>query len=86
MGVLPLQFADGASRTSLGLTGHEVYGIPELNDQVRPGQTLKVQATDPESGQTKEFACICRLDTPVEVDYYRNGGILHTVLRRLATS
>ncbi len=79
MGVLPLTFADGQSYKSLGLTGHETYDIP-VTDEVEPMQRLTVTATDDAGAQT-QFDVIVRLDSPVEVDYYRNGGILHTVLR-----
>ncbi|MDE2774315.1 MAG: aconitate hydratase AcnA [Chloroflexota bacterium] len=79
MGVLPLTFADGESYTSLGLSGHETFDIP-VNDDVQPMDTLTVTATD-EAGEATQFDVTVRLDTPVEVDYYRNGGILHTVLR-----
>ena len=79
MGVLPLTFADGQSYQSLGLTGHETYDIP-IADDVKPMQRLTVTATD-DAGGTTVFNVIVRLDSPVEVDYYRNGGILHTVLR-----
>ena len=79
MGVLPLTFAEGQSYKSLGLTGHETYDIP-VTDAVEPMQRLTVTATD-EAGAQTEFEVIVRLDSPVEVDYYRNGGILHTVLR-----
>ncbi len=79
MGVLPLTFADGQSYQSLGLTGHETYDIP-IADDVKPMQRLTVTATD-DAGGTTMFDVIVRLDSPVEVDYYRNGGILHTVLR-----
>jgi len=82
MGVLPLQFRDGQTADSLGLTGREVFDI-EVNDKLKPGQDIQVTATDPDSQETKTFNVTCRIDTPVEVDYYRNGGILHTVLRRL---
>ena len=79
MGVLPLTFADGESYRSLGLSGHETFDIP-INDEVQPMDTLTVTATD-EAGKVNQFDVTVRLDTPVEVDYYRNGGILHTVLR-----
>ncbi len=79
MGVLPLTFADGESYSSLGLSGHETFDIP-INDEVQPMDTLIVTATD-EAGKVTQFDVTVRLDTPVEVDYYRNGGILHTVLR-----
>ena len=79
MGVLPLTFAEGESYTSLGLSGHEKYDIP-IGDEIQPMDTLTVTATD-ENGAATRFDVTVRLDTPVEVDYYRNGGILHTVLR-----
>ena len=79
MGVLPLTFANGESYGSLGLTGHETYDIP-VTDHVKPMQRLTVTATDDKGAET-QFEVIVRLDSPVEVDYYRNGGILHTVLR-----
>ena len=79
MGVLPLTFADGESYGSLGLTGQETYDIP-VTDHVKPMQRLTVTATDDKGAET-QFEVIVRLDSPVEVDYYRNGGILHTVLR-----
>ena len=81
MGVLPLQFKDGQSHASLGLTGHETFDFA-LDDSVQPLQTITVTATAPD-GAVTTFDTICRIDTPVEVDYYRNGGILHTVLRRM---
>ncbi|WP_025027334.1 aconitate hydratase AcnA [Caldalkalibacillus mannanilyticus] len=83
MGVLPLQFANGASWQSLGLTGKETFDILGLSNDVKPGQNIKVTATR-EDGSSFEFDCIVRLDSAVDVDYYRNGGILQTVLRQLA--
>ena len=82
MGVLPLTFKAGESHTSLGLDGNEAYSIP-ITDDVEPLQMLTVTATKPD-GTVIEFEAQVRLDTPVEVEYYRNGGILHTVLRQLA--
>ena len=79
MGVLPLQFHEGDSAESLGLTGREVFRV-EIGDGVVPGQDVVVEARD-EAGATKSFTVTCRLDSPVEVDYYRNGGILQAVLR-----
>ena len=79
MGVLPLQFKPGESYASIGLTGGETMTI-QIDDNLQPGQDVKVDFTDPD-GNTKTISVICRLDTPVEVEYYRNGGILHTVLR-----
>ena len=82
MGVLPLQFAEGEGRESLGLDGTETFNI-DIDDTLEAGQQVNVTATRT-SGETLEFVVDCRIDTPVEVDYYRNGGILHTVLRRMA--
>jgi aconitate hydratase len=82
MGVLPLQFKDGDTHESLGLTGEETFDF-QVDDNVQPRQALKVVATKPD-GTKIEFDTTCRIDTPVEVDYYRNGGILHTVLRKMA--
>ncbi len=80
MGVLPLQFQDGESWQSLGLTGEELYDIDGLDEDMAPGQKLTVLARSA-NGDKKVFTVISRLDTPVEVRYWRNGGILHTVLR-----
>jgi len=85
MGVLPLQFKPGQSRESLGLTGREVFDVIDLTNDLKPQQELTVKATDPNTGESKTITMICRIDTPVEVEYYRNGGILQTVLRKLAT-
>ena len=85
MGVLPLQFADGESWQSLGLCGEETFDIPSLGDDLQPRSELEVEATAP-TGEKKTFRCIVRIDTPVEMQYYRNGGILPTVLRNLATA
>jgi aconitate hydratase len=82
MGVLPLTFKDGESHETLGLTGHERFSIP-VSDDVAPLQWLEVTA-EAENGTTTVFEVQVRLDTPVEVQYYRNGGILHTVLREMA--
>jgi aconitate hydratase len=79
MGVLPLQFKSGDSTDSLGLTGQETYTI-HIDDSLKPRQDVQVDVTD-EAGQIRTITVICRVDTPVEVDYYRNGGILPTVLR-----
>jgi aconitate hydratase len=82
MGVLPLQFKEGQNAESLGLTGHEVIDIDGISDDIKPRQDVKVRATRPD-GSVVTFTMTARLDTPVEVNYYRNGGILPTVLRRL---
>ncbi len=80
MGVLPLEFADGASRQSLGLTGFETYAIQGLDESLRPKARLTVTAGD------KKFAVTVRIDTPEELQYYRHGGILPYVLRQLVRS
>lgn len=80
MGVLPLQFLKGESASSLGLTGLELLSFEPLE---KPGQKLSVRVQDAE-GKEREFAVGARIDTPVELDYFRNGGILHTVLRQMA--
>ena len=83
MGVLPLTFVEGESHETLGLDGTEMFSIP-VTDDVQPLQSLTVTANHPD-GSSKQFEVSVRLDTPVEVEYYRNGGILHTVLRQLAS-
>jgi aconitate hydratase len=82
MGVLPLQFTDGQSWKTLGITGRETFEIVGLSNDVTPGQKVTVHATR-EDGTTFEFPAIVRLDSMVDVDYYRNGGILQTVLRQM---
>ncbi len=82
MGILPLEFEPGTTWQSLGLTGEEVFDIPDLNDNLKTRQNLKVVATSSD-GKRREFTLTVRIDTPVELDYYRNGGILQTVLRKL---
>jgi aconitate hydratase A / 2-methylisocitrate dehydratase len=83
MGVLPLEFKPGESVSSLSLTGREVFDIAGLDQDVRPRQELTVTATAAD-GSKRQFKVTARLDSLVEVDYYRNGGILQTVLRSLA--
>ena len=82
MGVLPLQFLAGQSWETLGLKGDEAFDIP-VSDAVEPRQTMTVTATRPD-GSVFTFQALSRLDTPVEVEYYKNGGILPTVLRGMA--
>jgi len=82
MGILPLQFKEGDSSESLGLTGEEVFDFAGVNDDLRPRQEISVIATS-QDGTKKKFSVICRLDTPIEVEYFRNGGILQTVIRKL---
>ena len=82
MGVLPLQFREGEDHQSLDLDGTETFHI-ELDDNLKPQQAVEVTATKA-NGDEVHFVTTCRIDTPVEVEYYRNGGILHKVLRELA--
>jgi aconitate hydratase len=82
MGVLPLQFAEGENAETLGLQGDETFDVLDLSDDVKPGQTVTVSMKT--ATGAREFKTRLRIDTPVEVEYYRNGGILHTVLRTLA--
>lgn len=79
MGVLPLQFEEGQTHESLGLDGTESFTI-HVDDSLKPRQQVKVEAVK-SNGETVQFETLCRIDTPVEIDYYRNGGILHKVLR-----
>ena len=82
MGVLPLQFEEGQSAESLGLTGFETLSVSGISEDLYPGKRMAVTVTDADGGQ-RGFHATCRLDTPVEVEYYRNGGILQTVLRQM---
>ena len=83
MGVLPLNFLPGEDAASLGLDGTETFSIPSLSDDVKPLQHIDIVATKTD-GTDFIFKAIVRLDTPVDVNYYRNGGILQTVLRKMA--
>ncbi|MGD8518812.1 MAG: aconitate hydratase AcnA, partial [Anaerolineae bacterium] len=83
MGVLPLQFNEGDSVASLGLTGRETFDITGVAGDLKPGQQVTIVAYRDDGSQVR-FKAIARLDTPVEVEYYRNGGVLHTILRRMA--
>jgi aconitate hydratase len=82
MGVLPLQFQAGENVDTLGLTGRETFSIQGLDENLYP-QSLVTVTAEKEDGEQIEFRAIVRLDTEIEVAYYRNGGILHTVLRNL---
>jgi aconitate hydratase len=82
MGVLPLQFMPGESAESLGLTGEETFSIENIDAQLAPKGTITVTATRPD-GSTFTFDTIMRVDSKVDINYLRNGGILPTVLRRL---
>jgi aconitate hydratase len=85
MGVLPLEFEAGVTWQALCLSGEELFDIPDLGESLRPRQKLKVVATRAH-GDRNEFEAAVRIDTPVELDYYRHGGILQTVLRKLLKS
>ena len=84
MGVLPVQFKDGETRASLGLTATDSFSIKGLAD-LKPGQDIEVDVTR-EDGSTFTFTALCRIDTANEMEYYRNGGILQYVLRNLAAA
>jgi aconitate hydratase len=79
MGVLPLEFVDGQSHASLGLTGKEIFTIKGVAGGIEPGQQLEVIAS--QDGDTKTFTVKCRVDSALEVEYMRHGGILPYVLR-----
>jgi aconitate hydratase len=83
MGVLPLEFTNGDTRQSIGLSGFETFDIEGVDDTLAPRKTLVVKATGAD-GSTRRFPVLCRIDTPEELNYYRNGGILPYVLRSLA--
>ena len=83
MGVLPLCFANGEDADSLGLDGTESFSIPTLDDSVQALQNIEVIAKKTDGTEVR-FQTTVRLDTPVEVEYYKNGGILHTVVRNMA--
>jgi aconitate hydratase len=82
MGVLPLQFKAGENAQSLGLDGSESYRLEGIAGDLTPGGAVQVTA-DHEDGRQTHFEVVNRIDTPIEVDYYRHGGILHMVLRRM---
>ena len=82
MGVLPLQFAEGTNAQSLGLNGSEVYSVTGLSESIQPGQNLTLEITRAD-GQAQAVPVKLRIDTPIEIDYYRHGGILPFVLREL---
>ena len=82
MGVLPLQFKDGDTRQSLGLTGDDSFTIAGVAG-LKPRQDVTVTVTR-KDGSTLTFTALCRIDTANEVEYFMNGGILHYVLRKLA--
>jgi aconitate hydratase len=82
MGVLPLQFRDGMTRSSLGLTGLETFSVAGIAAGLKPGQILSVHGRRAD-GTELAFDVLCRIDTPIEIEYYRHGGILPYVLRLL---
>jgi aconitate hydratase len=85
MGILPLQFKPGDDPTTLGLTGRETYAVSGLGNGPTPRQTVTVSARS-DDGAERRFEAIARLDGPIDVEYYLGGGILPTVLRRLAVA
>ena len=84
MGVLPLQFQEGVDAQTLQLNGTEIYDILGLNSQLKPQQNLTLRLTRT-NGKSEEISVKCRIDTPIEIDYYQHGGILPYVLRQLLT-
>ncbi len=82
MGVLPLQFMDGDSAETLGLSGEETFAVTGIASGLKPRGTVHVRATS-DDGKVREFTARCRLDTPGELEYYRHGGILQYVLRNM---
>jgi aconitate hydratase len=85
MGVLPLQFLPGKNSESYGLTGNERFHIP-VDESLYPGQEILMSVQGEQGAPDQEIPVIVRIDSPVEVDYYRNGGILQTVLRKMLVS
>jgi aconitate hydratase len=85
MGVLPMQFAEGVNAQTLGLDGSEIFSVSGLSDSIQPGQkvTLEIAARD---GTSRQISVTLRIDTPIEIDYYRHGGILPFVLRQLLSA
>ncbi len=83
MGILPLEYIGGATRDTYALTGEEIIDISGVKGGIRPRMHVDVRATDPASGRSLDFKVRVRIDTPDEAEYYRNGGILQYVLRRL---
>jgi aconitate hydratase len=81
MGVLPLQFAEGTTAQSLGLDGLEIFSITGLSDSIKPGQEVTLEIE--KNGEKGSVPVKLRIDTPIEIDYYRHGGILPFVLRQL---
>ncbi len=86
MGVLPLEYVDGADRSTFGLTGEELYDVTGIAGGITPRMHAAVRATDPATKKSMEFKVRVRIDTPDEAEYYRHGGILQYVLRQLKKS
>jgi len=82
MGVLPLQFAEGTTPESLRLDGSEIFSVASLSDSIQPGQEVKLEIEDKDR-KKKSVPVKLRIDTPIEIDYYKHGGILPFVLRQL---
>jgi aconitate hydratase len=82
--VLPLQFAEGTSAQTLGLDGSETYSVTGLSEAIQPGQMVMLEITR-KNGKNESVPVKLRIDTPIEIDYYRHGGILPFVLRELMT-
>jgi aconitate hydratase len=82
MGVLPLQFPDGTTAQSLGLDGSEIFSITGLSETIKPGETVTLEI-ERKDRQKRSMPVKVRIDTPIEIDYYRHGGILPFVLRQL---
>jgi aconitate hydratase len=82
MGVLPLQFLDGENRDSLGLTGFETFDVSGIASGLAPGKVIDVSARR-DDGSEVSFKAMARIDTPIEVEYYRHGGVLQYVLRQI---
>ena len=85
MGVLPLQFKEGTTAQSLKLDGSETYDVLGLGENVKPQQDLTLRITRAD-GKSENVPVTCRIDTPIEVDYFRHGGILPYVLRQLLSA
>ena len=83
MGVIPFEFTEGVTRTSLNLTGDEEVAITELEGDLKPGALVPCVITYAD-GSSKDITLKCRIDTAVEIEYIENGGVLHYVLRNLA--
>jgi aconitate hydratase len=82
MGVLPLQFADGTNAQTLGLDGSETFSLTGLSDTIQPGAMVTLEITR-QDGAKQSVPVKLRIDTAIEIDYYRHGGILPFVLREL---